>query len=582
MSENAKGFTVLGVHAQFYQPEVSVNESSVSLVRDGKLISCIAQERLSRKKVDGRFPNEAIAHTLERNNLTANDIDALAITSLHPFDDSVAYAKAVASTFQDTGVLLKDKAKTFGYNALYAKLKTQKQHYYELDGKKFQLHYTDHHMAHAAGAYYASPFDDALVITLDGGGNGLDGGAYIAQGTHIQRFIDIPHFQSPGTMYSAVTHDLGFKRHRHEGKITGLAAYGNPDVKRLGLENLIRYDNNKHRFVSKGIAEHHKNLLGKSGYFGPLMDKFPREDLAAVCQQIFEDETRKFVLDAVQVAKTMGFESKNICLAGGCFANVKLNQRILDLEPFENLFVYPAMGDDGLSGGAALYHYYLLNPDAPREASKIENTYLGFDFTEAQMEEALKEFGLKYERFDPVEEEIARLLAAGKIVARYNGRMEYGPRALGNRSILGAPFDKDVNNWLNEKLQRTEFMPFAPSCTFEAAPDYFVGWKPEHKAAEFMTITYDIHEGMAEKIPAVVHVDNTARPQVVRKDINPSYHRIIERFGELSGVPVVLNTSFNMHEEPIVYTPSDGIRGFLDGKLNVLAMGPFIVHHPDL
>ena len=209
----------------------------------------------------------------------------------------------------------------------------------------------------------------------------------------------------------------------------------------------------------------------------------------------------------------------------------------------------------------------------------ITHTYHGADFSEEQIETALKANNLDYERFDQVETKIGELLANSKIIARFNGRMEYGPRALGNRSIIGAPFDKTINDWLNKKLNRTEFMPFAPSIIEEAAKNYFKDYNGE-KAAEFMTITYDVVEGMAEKIPAVVHVDNTARPQVVREEVNSSYHKIISEFGRITGIPVILNTSFNMHEEPIVYTPEDAIRGFLAAELDYLAIGHFLVPHP--
>jgi carbamoyltransferase len=571
---------ILGIHGNFHD-ETWVNESSVSLVIDGKLINCIAEERLSRVKVDGSFPHKAIKDVLHSANITISDIDHVAITSLHPSETNKKYLKSAISTYFDTGVFLKKKIKQFAWNYVYNLLKAPKNYFSDIESKKFELNHYDHHMCHAAGAYYFSQFDKALVITLDGGGDGLDGGAYIGEGNKLTRFLEIPHFQSPGTMYSAITNDLGFKRHRHEGKITGLAAFGNPDIKRLGLENLIKYDDKKHRFISKGVAEHHKDLLGKSNYFYPLLTKFPREDLAAVTQQIFENEVLKFVTDAYNMAKANGHSISKICLSGGCFANVKLNQRIYQSGLFDNIYVFPAMGDDGLSAGAALLHYYKLNPNANRDRSKTDNIYLGSSFSEEQIKQALDEFKLKYERVDDIETKVAGLLAKGKVVARFNGRMEYGPRALGNRSVIAAAYDKSINDWLNKKFNRTEFMPFAPSMIEEYAGDYLVGYNKE-SAADFMTITYDIKKGMAEKIPAVVHIDNTARPQIVHSSTNPSYHKIINEFYKLTGVAVVLNTSFNMHEEPIVYTPQDGIRGFIDAQLDYLAMGNYLVDYKDL
>ena len=206
----------------------------------------------------------------------------------------------------------------------------------------------------------------------------------------------------------------------------------------------------------------------------------------------------------------------------------------------------------------------------------IESVYLGGGFSDEQIEKSLKQFNLEFTRYDEVELEIARLLCENKVVARYNGKMEYGPRALGNRSVIAAASDKSINDWLNKKFQRTEFMPFAPSITFEGAPEFLENFNDE-LASEFMTITYNIKPEQARKIPAVVHVDNTARPQVVKKERNHSYHKIIEEFGKITGIPLVLNTSFNMHEEPIVYTPQDAIRGFMDAQLDVLAIGNYIV-----
>jgi carbamoyltransferase len=568
---------VLGIHGDCFKFG-TVNESSACLMKDGRIVASIAEERLSRKKVDGRYPENAIKEVLRIGGITINEVDEVCTTSLSPSQSNYAYLKAAYTTFKDTGVLLNSKVKDFSYNTLYNKVKGEKKFKLNVEGKEFDLVLHDHHMCHAAGAFYASPFDKALVITLDGGGDGLDGGAYYGNGGSLERFIDIPHFQSPGTMYSALTHDLGFKRHRHEGKITGLAAYGNPDPKPLGLDDLIRYDRKKHRFISKEVAAHHKNIKENSAYFHPLIEKHGREDLAAVLQFLFEREIMNFVDDAYNVAKEKGYDVDYICLAGGCFANVKANQRIFDLGHFKDIFVYPAMGDDGLSVGAAYISHYEGRAEKDT-ASEISDTYNGAGFSNEEIETALKSFKLDYTHFDDIEVKVGEVLADNKIVARFNGRMEYGPRALGNRSIIGAPFDKTINDWLNKKLQRTEFMPFAPSMIEEAADDYLVNYGGE-KAAEFMTITYDIKEGKAKDMPAVVHVDNTARPQVVKASANASYHKIIAEFGKRTGIPVVLNTSFNMHEEPIVYTPEDGIRGFLAAELDYLAIGNFLVKHP--
>ena len=576
---------ILGIHGDYFNEERQVFESNAGIVRDGKIICAFSEERLSRTKLDGRFPWLAIDECLKVAKMKPSDVDEVVFSTRNATDNAMAYAKSMWSTYRDTGVMPRNKGKiSKNKKGLVSSIVNSDKKTFSFKGqseKEFNINYRDHHYSHAAGAFYCSPFDDALVITLDGGGNGLDGGAYRASGTDIQRFIEIPHFQSPGTMYSAITHDLGFKRHRHEGKITGLAAYGSASLEQLEIEDLIVYDKRKHRFISKAVADHHKDLQTNSKYFTPLLKKFSKEDVSGGVQLLFEKVICDFVTDAVEVAKKKGFSSRHICLAGGCFANVKLNERIYELGLFDNIFVFPAMGDGGLGAGAALYHYYQENRLDNKRASEVNNVYLGGDFSEDEMIEALKSHKLDYERFDEIEVELGKLLADGKIIARFNGAMEYGPRALGNRSIIGAPFDASINDWLNKKLNRTEFMPFAPSVTEEAAPSLFKNYRPDHKAAEFMTITYEMQEGLKDKIPAVVHVDNTARPQVVRKDVNASYHKIIAEFGKHSGIDVVLNTSFNIHEEPIVYTPDDAIRGFLGAQLDYLAMGPFLVKLPD-
>jgi carbamoyltransferase len=556
-----------------------VNESSVSILENGKLVGCIAEERLSRVKVDGRFPTSSINDVLSRAGLNIQDVDHLAVTSLHPTYNGKKYFSSALTTFGDTGVFLSKKIRQFGWYYLYNYLKTPKELYYTILGRQFKINHHEHHLCHAAGAYYCAPFDNALIITLDGGGDGLDGVAMYGLEGKLTTLFEVPHFQSPGTMYSAITHDLGFKRHRHEGKITGLAAYGNPNLKRLGIENLIKYNKRKHRFVSRQIAAHHRNLLAKSEYFAPLLAKFSKEDVAAGAQELFEKVVLEFVRDAFEYAAVRGFKPRNICLAGGCFANVKLNQKVFDLKLFKDIYVFPAMGDDGLSAGAALLDYYGRNPSADKNMSCLSHVYLGGAFTDSMIEDSLRNAGMKFQMHNEVEVEIGKLLAEGKVVARFNGRMEYGPRALGNRSVIASASDKSINDWLNKKFHRTEFMPFAPSMLQEYASEYLENYNGE-SAADFMTITYNIRPGMAEKIPAVVHVDNTARPQIVRKAANPSYHKIISEYYARTGIPVVLNTSFNMHEEPIVYTPQDAIRGFLDAKLDVLAIGDYIVEAP--
>jgi carbamoyltransferase len=263
-------------------------------------------------------------------------------------------------------------------------------------------------------------------------------------------------------------------------------------------------------------------------------------------------------------------------LSGGVVANVKLNQRLRALPGVERIFIHQNMGDGGCGTGAALLQFAAdgLTPRA------LDHVYLGPTFTSDQMAEALHRAQLPFSHYTPVEPKIASLIASGKVVARFNGAMEYGPRALGNRSILYHAREPEVNQWLNQRLGRTEFMPFAPATLFEKRHDHYIDIDGAEYAAEFMTLTCDCTDRMKRESPAAVHVDGTARPQLVTERGNPSFYRILKEYNQLTGMASVINTSFNMHEEPIVCTPDDAIRAFLQGNLDHLAMGDFIAAHP--
>ncbi len=300
-----------------------------------------------------------------------------------------------------------------------------------------------------------------------------------------------------------------------------------------------------------------------------LPGDFKIEDLASSMQTLLED----VVVDYCKcwIEKT---GISNVALAGGVFANVRLNQKVHELECVENIYIHPGMGDEGLSFGAA------LNPAALHKGAfseTLHDAYLGPGYKDKEIEDALMQRGLSYTHHENVEEEIANLLSKGYVVARFNGRMEYGPRALGNRSILYQPNDKSANDWLNKHLHRTEFMPFAPAVAYENASRCFHNTSGAENAARFMTITFDCTDEMKQLCTGVVHVDGTARPQLVREEDNPSYYKIIREYERLTGIPSIVNTSFNVHDEPIVCSPEDALNGFIDGDLDYLAAGNFIV-----
>jgi len=427
-------------------------------------------------------------------------------------------------------------------------------------GLKGKLKRMDHHLTHTANSYFASGYEEALCVTLDGYGTGLAGSVSLAREGKIQRLHGIKYPNSLGTMYEHVTSSLGFKPSRHEGKIVGLASYGDPKIlSELLLSRIEQTAGDFRIFESNNI------------YFSRyLANQFPKIDVAAAYQHVLEIVAGNYVKHWV---KETGVDT--VVLSGGVTANVKLNQRIFEIEGVNNIFIYPNMGDGGCGTGAALYHSL-----AGKTRPTISDAYLGPDYSEREFEKELRNASLEFEQPENMAKEVAELIFSGKVVARFDGRMEYGPRALGNRSIMYHAREPEVNQWLNKRLGRTEFMPFAPVTLYEAREKYFKNIKGAEHAAEFMTITFDCTEQMKSDCPAAVHVDGTARPQLIRREVNPGYYDILKEYERLSGISSLINTSFNMHEEPIVCTPFDAVRAFLQGNLDFLVLGPFLVKHP--
>jgi carbamoyltransferase len=430
--------------------------------------------------------------------------------------------------------------------------------------EKKPLRRFQHHDTHAANAFYASPYQKSLVVTLDGYGSGMCGGVYSADEHGITSLVRFPFPNSLGIFYEHVTSGLGFKPSRHEGKIVGLAAYGDP--KHLADVLLARFETNDGQL---------RMNCGLNHFFTrALSAHFAKRDIAAAYQYVLEEVTRRVV--GYWIENT---GHTNIVMSGGVHANVTLNQRVREIPGVQSIFVYPNMGDGGCGTGAAML---VFGHETMTKVSGFDNVYFGPDYSDAQIKTVLDNESLKYERYDAPEERIAELLAQDHIIGRFNGRMEYGPRALGNRSVLYPAKEPEVNQWLNHQLQRTEFMPFAPSCLAEFAPKLYKNLAGCEKTAEFMTITFDCTDWMKSHSPAAVHVDGTARPQLVTPQSNPSYHKLISAYEKRTGIPVVINTSFNMHEEPIICSPADAVRAFLLGNVDYLAIGNYLVPHPIL
>jgi carbamoyltransferase len=473
----------------------------------------------------------------------------------------------------------------------------------------------DHHECHAASAFWPSPFDQALIVTSDGRGDGRSATIGVGSGATIRRLNWVDDLNSLGQFYAAVTFLLGFRPNRHEGKITGLAAFGDPV--RLGREFMknvtwtsagtytfsvprsyrLESESELDDFIAKApmglkdrIALHGQGdpstLLYSTNwhsllwYLSEVTRGASREDVAAGAQYLVEEVCASLVERSLR-----GEAVSNVVAAGGVFANVKVNQRIRDLPQVSNLYVQPAMGDDGLSLGAALMAEYGPGESAVKdegeytrpELAKVGHTYLGLEYDDSDILRACEAESVTPQRREDVPRLVADLVHEGSIVGHFNGRMEFGPRALGNRSILARPTQTSLNDELNRRLDRTEFMPFAPSILAEAAPRYLIGYQEDHVASEYMTITYDVQAELQAGIAAVVHVDGTTRPHVVHQETSPRLHAILSAYERLSGLPVLVNTSFNAHEEPIVCTPRDAIKSLKAGRIDVLVMADFVV-----
>jgi len=564
------------------------HEAGAAIVQNGKVIAAINEERLTRIKNQDGFPEGSIQYVLTAANVKPEEVDEVIIPEISKIRDiftNVIFKYPIYVFYKPKGLRIKfaDYLRQLLYSGLIL-VKTYwrvlLEHFRDESRlrKMFpnaKFHRVGHHEAHAASAFFSSGYNEAIIITSDYWGD------FVATMVSIGRDKDIkpvaksyyPH--SMGHYYASLTTWLGFRANRHEGKILGLAAFGNA--------NSPLYDKVKDMLVTQGLTIkapfiiaklwHKKLPFLKNCLMRQIVNNYPREDVAACFQRRFEEVFVELAKNAVDQ-----FGIKKICLAGGVFANVKLNQRIFEVPGVTDIFVYPNMSDGGISQGAALHFDISQNGSLP---SRIPHVYLGPQFSEAEIENELKSQNLPYKRYAEIEKVVAKLISEGNVMARFNGGMELGPRALGNRSILYQATDPEVNKWLNKRLKRTEFMPFAPVTLEEHAERCYKHFQGAEHTAKFMTITFDCTDFMKEKSPATVHVDGTARPQIINERDNLSYYKILKEYYNITGIPTLVNTSFNMHEEPIVCTPHDAIRSFLQGHLDYLAIGHYLVKSQD-
>ena len=562
---------------------ISHDATAVLVDRNGKVVAGIGEERLTRRKYHETFPFEAIRWLLQYTGLDGNNITEVAY-NWRNIGGSRTYREQIFKVgnsgvdwANDVEFSISSRVSIDYFlkkHRLYrhcfpntSDAEFVRQALIECGVTTDKITAFDHQLCHAASAFYSSEFDNSLIVSVDGFGDDKSGGIYIGEKNNIRRLEKIPADVSAGSFYANVTGALGFKRNRHEGKVTGLAASG------LGsrCEKVLReyFDLGADlRFSNRAIGERDKraeseNMLrflftGKyeltDSYYQDLKSdlnrgKFQKSDVAAAAQTILEDVVSRVIDDCM-----CQYRYDNLAVAGGVFANVKLNQTISELESVKRFFVHPNMGDGGGAYGASMLALARKMRDS---VPHIRDVYWGPEFTDEQIKEALDELAVQAEKVDDIDSKIARILADGKVVGRFNGRMEYGPRALCNRSILVEPSQVSVNTELNNRLGRTEFMPFAPVVLREYGSKLFHRFEESTDLTKYMTMTLKVRKDWVDKISAVVHLDHTARPQWVSKHYNRSAYRILSEFHKITGIPALINTSFNKHEEPIVCT-----RGF--------------------
>ena len=557
---------ILAIHA-------GMHDSSAAAFDDYELVAAVSEERMTRVKGSGeKVPWLSIDEVLRIAGWRRNDVDAIATTRgwfpTHDYRFSLPRElwytlkrwQGKERTHRELAVL----SHRFGITdtrKLFRADRFLKDNSFRADT---QIYFANHHASHALAALFYTDWNEALVYTSDGIGDnvsysmrGLKDGAlecFYGDDRWLTKTLKETGLASA---YGYATVACGFRMLRHEGKLTGLAAYGEP---KLAEEMAAQF-----RFNDKAglIETDFKNWSAMREKFLDLCKGHDRETIAASIQKVAEDFTVKSVRHWLERTG-----ARRLALAGGLFANVRLNRLLAETLPLDEVFVFPAMGDEGLSVGAALT--FLHERDGTetwlRHRHRLDNVYLGQNY-DGRIDDVLASAGMRRLAGRPVETAVD-LIRAGKAGAIYTGRMEFGPRALGARTIIASPHDHAINDLLNKRLDRSEFMPFAPYVLEEDAARVFEITDVNRYAAHFMTITCGVKPEWRARIPAVVHVDGTARPQIVRGDENPLFAAILRRFRDQTELPVLINTSFNVHEEPIVNRPEECLQALQDGRVD--------------
>lgn len=547
------------------------HDSAACLLKDGEIIAAASEERFTRKKHDENFPEKAINFCLQQANITIKDVDHICF-----YEKPILKFERLLMTYI--------RSWPRGLKSFLASMRTwlgQKLWLEHIIKKKLQIkkpiHYCPHHLSHAASAFYTSPFPKANVITIDGVGEWTTTALGNGKNHQLELSKEIKFPHSLGLLYTAFTYYLGFKVNSGEYKVMGLAPYGQPKYCDKIQELITLFDDGSFQLNMKYFAyEYDLRMINKK--FIKLFEKPVRQpkdpltqfhkDIAASLQKV----TETAILNLIK-ASHRHQPATNLCLSGGVALNCVANGKILKETPYQKLYIFPAAGDAGGAVGAALYlhHHILKNP----KSNKHTSPYLGPEYSNQEIQNFLDTHKIKYQEFTKTPElakEIAQHLNHNKVIGLFQGRMEFGPRALGNRSIIADPRQKE--NWqrVNLKIKfRESFRPFAPSILHEKLTEFY----DIETESPYMLLTAPTKK--PQDIPATTHVDKSARIQSVTKKQNPTYHQIISAFNELTGCPVIINTSFNVRGEPIVCSYEDAFKCFLRTDMDVLVLNNFII-----
>ena len=562
---------ILGISCYYH-------DSAASILNDGKVIAAVEEERFSRKKFDDRFPSMAIDWCIKEAGISPENIDSVAFYDKpilkfeRLLDNYIAVAPRGLYSFLD--VIPK---------WLHKRVWIKDEISRHLKGFNGEIIFPEHHISHAAHTFFTSSFDKAAILTIDGVGEWTTASFGTAHDTTIKLTNDIRWPHSVGLFYSAFTYFLGFKVNEGEYKLMGLSAYGKPKYYDLIMENLVDVKNDGSIHLNMKYFSFTYDKVMTNQKFSVLFGIPPRKedskaeqihyDIAASAQLVLEDILLKMVNHVHSKTKM-----KNLCIGGGVGLNGVANYRILKDGPFENLHIPPSPGDAGSAVGCAQYLYYCFakNKRIIQQSYEriVNNIYVGPEYSNDEIKSFLEKNKISYEFLEreTLLKNTAKLISEGNIIGWYQGKMEWGPRALGNRSILADPRDANMKDILNEKIKHREsFRPFAPSILEEFVPEYFDIDVP----SPYMILVAKVKK--PEKIPAVTHIDGTSRLQSISKEVNPLYYDLINEFYKATGVPVIINTSMNVMGEPIVNVPKQAYDMILKTDMEYLVMGNYFV-----